>query len=391
MHYLSCLRAPNGAQVDARGMCSSLQAVENAMYHRGWTVIGSVFKASKLHPWKVPAREQLHQWAQQDLCCCRANALNLRLADTNTIALDCDFHDAELMSRFISALQLRLGLHKEQLFTCVGKKGGKIFFCFVPTCSYDPLPRTLGPTVFTQGHLGDSAYKQELEVKSDLSTIAGLYGPFDVAINDTIVYGPYEDYPYIVEATPSDLPTITSHELQSVGNLFYTLVKQGGYECDTPNTLQVGVLEHEFMCACVVLCICECYVTIQDLVDQYIVDFSDAKECAQYFGIYEDEFRPLLRFMGQDLTCELIEHVLLDQPLRSPLLAQDAKKLLATFTADSRLTDHADLISRAYSIFLNSTEYYHQLLLNQACKHGIEPQPIIELCKELQDKLWSKV
>ncbi len=389
MTLLSDLRAPNGAPVGLGGVFDLLRGIEDAMFHRGWTVIGSVFKASKLHPWKDPVREQLHKWTQADLIAHRANALNLRLTDNGVIALDCDFNDWVLMSRFMSALQLRLGLQKEQLFTCAGKKGGKIFFRFQSFDGYDQLPRTLGPTVYLKGHVGDGSFKQELEVKSDLSTIAGLYGPVDPVTGDGIVYGPYADYPYIVDASPADLPTITSLELQGLGELMLNLVKQGGYETAEHQVTEPSVLDHEFMRACAVLCIGLSYYALQERTDFGLVTFAEAKDYAQSVGLYQREFLPLLRFIGQDLTCELIEHLLLDNALFSPLLEDDAQMLRSIFTDKSIITDHANLLSNAQAVFLNSTAFHHQLLLIQSAKNGIPAQPILELSQTLCNKLWK--
>lgn len=100
-----------------------LRAVENVMSARGWPVIGSLYKASKLHPWKAASAQQLHDWAQVDLAQYRANSLNLRLSDHKIIALDCDFNDAELMRAFCDGVRRLLVLEPEQIYTCTGKKG----------------------------------------------------------------------------------------------------------------------------------------------------------------------------------------------------------------------------------------------------------------------------
>ena len=91
MTYLDSLTGPHGGPCTPADFINLLSQVESGMYARGWTVIGSIFKASRLHPWKLPNRETIHNWTQSDLAAMRANALNLRLSDTNTIALDCDF------------------------------------------------------------------------------------------------------------------------------------------------------------------------------------------------------------------------------------------------------------------------------------------------------------
>ena len=107
--------------------------------------------------------------------------------------------------------------------------------------------------------------------------------------------------------------------------------------------------------------------------------------------MYQREFLPLLRFIGQDLTCELIEHLLLDNALFSPLLEDDAQMLRSIFTDKSIITDHADLLSNAQSVFLNSTAFHHQLLLIQSAKHEIPALPILELSQTLSTLLWGPI
>ena len=200
-----------------------LKALENVMFVKGWTVIGSIYKSPKLHPWKDPTRDQLHEWAQHNLSTGAANSLNIRLADTDTIALDCDFHYPYLMQAFVDLLRDYLLLRYSQIYTCAGKKGGKIFFRYYKSSPEERLPVRLGITAYNVYHGNEDDYKQELEIKSNVSTVAGLYGK---VAGREVVYGPYAYYPYICEVRPTGLPELTAEQLLGISwryiNLLYS-------------------------------------------------------------------------------------------------------------------------------------------------------------------------
>lgn len=204
-----------------------LRALESVMTARGWPVIGSLYKASKLHKWKDVPAAQLHQWAQEDLAQYRANSLNLRLSDHKVIALDCDFNDPELMRAFCDGAESVLSLSPEQIYTCAGKKGGKLFFRFLGGTGRHKPPRLPALTGYTKGHAGDSAYKQELELKTDLSTVAGFHSV--TKSGDVVLYTAYSKYPYIVHAKPEDLATITSADIMLLHSLFNRLLIERGF------------------------------------------------------------------------------------------------------------------------------------------------------------------
>ena len=190
-----------------------VRTLEQSMYERGWTMIGSRNKVPNLHKWKDPSREEMHQWAQDNLQSAIANSLNIRLADTSTIALDCDFNSPELMQAFITVLRAYLFLSPDEIYTCAGKKGAKIFFRYLQVDPDESLPRALGYDCYSPHHDQDNDFKQVLEIKSDLSTMAGLYGKVN---NKMVVYGPYEFYQYIAAASPYDLPKLTLADIQAL-------------------------------------------------------------------------------------------------------------------------------------------------------------------------------
>ena len=230
-----------------------LRNLEVGMFDLGWAVIGSFNKIPNLHPWKAPKRELLHLWAQQNLLSGRANSLNLRLADTDTIALDCDFHSPELMQLFMRLLQDYLLLAPSQLYTCCGKKGGKIFFRYPKATPDERLPRQLGPTAYSAGHGNDAAYKQELELKSDVSTVAGLYGKVN---GREVVYGPYADYKFVCNTRPMDLPLLTAAQLHGLTWRYHALLHAYGMADSNNNRVlppQQSRLTTEALCSVVFL------------------------------------------------------------------------------------------------------------------------------------------
>lgn len=307
--FLDAATGPNGGPITLSYFNGYLLEVGKAMYGRGWTVIGSRFKTPNLHPWKLPSREDLFYWMQQNLMACRANSLNLRLADTKTIALDCDFNDAKLMDSFVAEMQRYLGLPKNALYTCAGKKGGKLFFTFMSTNVADKPPRSLGPVVYTKGHAGDSSFKQELEVKSDLSTFAGLYGLN--ADKRMIIYGPYKDLPYIATASPKQLPVLTTADLQSLSQIYKRLVSKGDYvnEFGAP---QLDATDRELTRAAVVYyytCMWQELTTKHNEQKQAAPTSDQLTEFVRNNQLYWRYFKPFFSSIALEGANELIEYM----------------------------------------------------------------------------------
>ena len=384
MRLLSGITDARGAVISMPEFNSYLADVEQALYDRGWTVIGSVFKASKLHPWKQPPRELIHTWAQQNLKTMRANSLNLRLADNNVLALDCDFNDAALMAEFVARACKLLDMPKDHLFTCAGKKGGKLFFRYISTTPCDRIPQRLGSVVYTRGHAGEKDYKQELEIKRDLSTVAGLYGPLG---DDMIIYASYDDYPYICAAAPSDLLTINRQNLMLLSELYTQLTSKMGFE-SSAGTIGTSAAEHEFARACVLAVFLVAWlflaykqqISLHDVAVQQIWNRLGSKSS---FDIYDQYFKPFFETIGQNAACVLFEHVFRNYPLTIAGLEQDAAKI----TQICSIQDPAQLeiaVRSTGPIFLNGVAEFQGLLETQASLAGLEGDNILELWLEMQ-------
>lgn len=279
------------------------------MYERGWTIIGSRFKLPNLHPWKALNRNDLFYYAQSNLATLRANSLNLRLSDTSTIALDCDFNDPELMHKFVDEVMRYLNIPKHRLFTASGKKGGKLFFTYQPSGITDKPPRSLGPTVFIAGHTGEKDFKQELEVKSDLSTIAGLYG-----LNEQgrmMIYGPYEDFPYITQATPKELVRLTSSDLEAIGNIYKRLVTNGGYVNDL-GIEQINLSHRDVVLAGVFYFYFRIWTQMLEVSSRQNKpnpEPADVDRAAYNSPYYWRYIKPMYECLGLEETCKLIEYL----------------------------------------------------------------------------------
>lgn len=195
------------------------------MYQNGWSIIGSYFKTPKLHPWKAPSKEELASWAVSDFQSGRANSINLRLTDSDVIALDCDFPSPELTQKFINALPCLLSLMPNRLYTCAGGKGCKVFFRYF---SEIQAPNKLGVTAYSP----DTNQKHELEIKTTLSTVLGMHSALGDAQGRLIDYTVYSWYPNtnsIATAKPSDLPSIRNFELLAIESLYNTLIQGAGF------------------------------------------------------------------------------------------------------------------------------------------------------------------
>lgn len=195
------------------------------MYKNGWTVIGSYFKASKLHPWKETTKEQLKQWAISDFQLGRANSINLRLNDSQVIALDCDFPNEQLTKDFIKALPCVLSIMPNRPYTCAGGKGCKVFFKLHNSFySPDKLPTKLGRIAYDPS----TQLKHELEIKTTLSTVLGLHsaiGDSNNILQDYRVYSAYPGTKLIAAAKPDDLPLICVKDLKAIEVLYNNLIQ----------------------------------------------------------------------------------------------------------------------------------------------------------------------
>ena len=211
--------APAGAALTPHLLSPALVNMATHMFSQGWTVIGSLYKTPRLHPWKEPDRQQLLEWAITDLKTGAANSLNLRLSDTGTIALDCDFASRELTDCFLDSLAHYLAMPRKSLYTCAGARGCKVFFHCDRSGFVRRLPQTLGPglTSVPAGLKADTV----LEIKTTVSTFAGMHSFWG---SDGIVYGPYPGTRFIACAAPSQLPSVNHNDIDMIEELYTRIV-----------------------------------------------------------------------------------------------------------------------------------------------------------------------
>lgn len=210
---------PEGVQLTEYMLGGALMNGASMMYQNGWTVIGSRYKTPNLHPWKTPAREELLTMALANLQSGRANSINIRLTDTSTVALDCDFASHDLTEAFIAAVAAYMAVPRSALHTVCGARGCKVFF----RCRMDGLmrriPQYLGPRLTSMAGLAST--DTALEVKTTVSTVAGMHSFWT---QDGIVYGPYPGTSYICEVRPGDLIEVQREDLDMMKSIYDRIV-----------------------------------------------------------------------------------------------------------------------------------------------------------------------
>lgn len=216
-----------------------------ALNDAGWTVIGSYFKKSCLHPWKNPPREQLLAWALEDFASFEANSLNLRLDGTDVIALDADFPDSGLTKRFLQELVLQHLLPEDRIFTVQGGKGCKVFFR--TSGSRPRLPHVIGPICYPQGQAGLDSGKTLLEIKTDLSTVFGAYSCSDFPA----LYCEFPGTRYIALAAPKELPVLAWEDFPRVKNIITGLYQLFGYVSADGRALSDESQSRAFLRSCI--------------------------------------------------------------------------------------------------------------------------------------------
>lgn len=233
MLYLSEITVSNGPQgvrpLTPREFNYCLSNIAQDMYQKGWTVIGSVCKKPALHPWSKTSKEVLLQLTLQDLNIMRANALNVRLKDSNVVALDCDIHNPDFMKVYLSKVMLLFGLRKDQLYTTVGGKGGKIFFRVTPKQHW----REQLAKAFCYQENSLQPQQEMIEIKTHLSTVAGRYNA------EFALYHPYPGTQFICSASPQQLPFLTHYDLPVLKRIFLELSCDWGY-VDSQGQLTAG-------------------------------------------------------------------------------------------------------------------------------------------------------
>ena len=186
------------------------------LYSKGWEVIASVGKSPYLHPYKDIDRSQLLAWGLENIQNYKANSITLRLENTDIIALDFDIYDANLFNKIYKVFEG----YFDNLQTCRGKKGCKIFF----NCSFKKkLYNTFSiPSTFTAGNDTNEIYKQNIEIKKGLSTVYGVY-PTD---SEVYLYDCMPNSEYVVNSSIYEINEITEKQFNEIEEAVTELIKK---------------------------------------------------------------------------------------------------------------------------------------------------------------------
>lgn len=204
-------------------LASNLAYRAQALYDAGWTVVGSYFKKSCLHPWKAATREQLLAWALEDFKFYKANSINLRLDGTSVIAFDADFPSQSLTTRFLQELILQRFVTEDKLYTVQGGKGCKVFFQMRGSRP-SRIPNVLGPICYESDKAGQADGKTLLEIKTTLSTVFGAY-PCE---KFPALYCEYPQTNYIALAAPQALPVLDWSDIERIKSMIFGLYQLFG-------------------------------------------------------------------------------------------------------------------------------------------------------------------
>ena len=293
------------------------------MYKNGWTIIGSYFKASSLHPWKNPTKEQLKDWAISDFNAGRANSINLRLSDSQVIALDCDFPNEGLTRDFIKALPGLLSIMPNRLFTCCGAKGCKVFFRYSSELYQNQrLPSKLGLTAYEP----QTGLKHELEIKTTLSTVLGMHsaiGDENGRLIDYLVYSHYPKTKPIAKAKPSDLPKVGFNDVQAIEALYNNLILSAGFTDDKGCPLDATAYNRLLFSSLCVFAQCHIWSELQERIQASKLDVSiydlarvepaylalglkDAIDCLTHIFLHTELIKPALEPICERFKAEIL-------------------------------------------------------------------------------------
>ena len=168
-------------------------------YNAGYTPLISQFKVANLCKWKDTDKNYLYNVGVSFLKQGIGNSLTLRL-DNDLIALDLDFKNEELTRAFLNSWQMNIG----EAYTTQGAKGCKIF---ARLKGKNGVLNTIKlKTVYSSTDdflkLKNNNIKNELEIKQDLSCVAGFH-------SERLLYGFYPNTKPIISVPPlSQLPLI---------------------------------------------------------------------------------------------------------------------------------------------------------------------------------------
>lgn len=187
----------------------SLETIATHMIENGWTVLPSQGKIPNLIKWKGVDKEELNAKTIDLIRAKQATSINVLMDDIDVYAIDIDFPSYKFTEKFVSSFKARTGLNT--LYTVRGSKGLKIFLRIQAT---KKLPTIICPKVMIKERAWTEALKHEVELKHQLSTVAGLYPGTDCL---------YDEYPLtvsIVTAKISDLPIFDEKIIDLVKVIF---------------------------------------------------------------------------------------------------------------------------------------------------------------------------
>lgn len=195
-------------------------------YHAGYTPLISQFKVANLSKWKEVTREYLYNTSVAHLKQGIGNSLSLRL-DSDLIALDLDFKNDELTQAFLEQWLINVG----RAYTVQGSKGCKIFARLKGKQNVDSTLKL--KTVYSSKEdlllLQQKGIKNELEIKRDLSCVAGYH-------SERVLYGFYPNtLPICSVPKLEELPLLDS--LDSISLIYDDAINLCGF-IDSPIRLK---------------------------------------------------------------------------------------------------------------------------------------------------------
>ena len=228
------------------------------------------------------------------------------------------------------------------------KKGGKLFFR--RNTRHDKgrvmrLPKMVG---YTKGHAGDSAYKQELELKTDLSTVAGFHSV--TTSGEIVLYSAYRNYPYIIHAKPEDLAPITGAEIVLLQSLFNRLLIERGF-VDAQGKLIEHQAHHELVRSCAALFLAQAIEA--GGANNLVVDFNE-------------QVRPMLSDFELYDAADVISAVAYKGKWYDARLESDVRELRKLYQAKDVLA-----LRRMGGGFEVHFKHIRSKLLARALRHGV--------------------
>lgn len=187
----------------------SLETIATHMIKNGWTLLPSQGKIPNLIKWKGIDKEELNAKTIDLIRAKQATSINVLMDDIDVYAIDIDFPSYKFTEKFMSSFKAHTGLNT--LYTVRGSKGLKIFLRIKTT---KKLPTVICPKVMIKERSWTEALKHEVELKHQLSTVAGLYPGTNCL---------YDEYPLtasIVTAKVADLPVFDEKIIELVKAVF---------------------------------------------------------------------------------------------------------------------------------------------------------------------------